>query len=85
MTSSRAVRRGIVAEFDFARGLGTIRDAGAPSSVVPFHCTAISDGTRDVAVGTPVAFRLAPGGLGLWEAGEVVKLAGAPASEPVGC
>lgn len=82
MIRRRAIRQGTVAEFDFARGLGTIRDTSARCSVVPFHCTAISDGTRDIAVGTPVVFRLVPGGLGMWEAGEVVKLDGVPASEP---
>lgn len=76
MTAGRAIHQGTVVDFDASRGLGRIRHGADRSSVVPFHCTAISDGSRDVVVGTPVVFRLVPGGLGLWEAGEVVKLGG---------
>ncbi|MDA8392311.1 MAG: hypothetical protein M0Z87_05815 [Actinomycetota bacterium] len=71
------IHRGTVVAFDLARGLGEIEaGAGSPAWIVPFHCTAISDGSRDIGVGAPVVFRLSPGGLGVWEAGEVVKLGG---------
>lgn len=58
--------RGVVAGFDDPRGLGVVRaDDGHE---YPFHCTAIADGTRTVAVGVTVAYRVAPGRLGRWEA-----------------
>jgi hypothetical protein len=34
----------------------------------PFHATAIADGSRDIAVGTPVTFTLVPGHQGRYEA-----------------
>jgi cold shock CspA family protein len=58
--------RGIVESFDDPRGLGVVRsDEGVD---YPFHCTAVADGTRTIAVGTPVSFRVAPGRSGRWEA-----------------
>lgn len=58
---------GVVAAFDESRGLGTVRvDDGGDE--VPFHCTAIADGSRTIAVGRAVRFRLMPGRLGRWEA-----------------
>ena len=62
---------GTVVEFDEPRGLGAVR-CGA--RVVPFHCTAISDGTRAIAVGTEVAVRIAAGRLGRLEARSVRPL-----------
>lgn len=60
---------GVVAAFDEPRGLGTIRaDDGAE---LPFHCTAIADGTRTIPVGRRVAFDLVAGRLGRWEAGRI--------------
>jgi cold shock CspA family protein len=60
---------GVVAEFDEGRGLGTIRaDDGAD---LPFHCTAIADGTRTIPVGQRVAFDVAAGTLGRWEAARI--------------
>jgi cold shock CspA family protein len=64
-------RTGVVADFDEPRGLGTIRtDDGAE---LPFHCTAIADGTRTIPVGQRVAFRTAAGLLGRWEAAEITN------------
>jgi cold shock CspA family protein len=61
--------QGIVVEFDDPRGLGVVRsDAGVEH---PFHCTAISDGTRSIEVGSRVTFRVGPGRLGRWEASEL--------------
>ena len=39
---------GVVTAFDEPRGLGTI---DADGTAYPFHCTALLDGTRTVAVG----------------------------------
>jgi cold shock CspA family protein len=64
---------GVVAEFDEGRGLGTIRaDDGA---VLPFHCTAIADGTRTIPVGQRVAFDVVAGLVGRWEASSVTPAA----------
>ncbi|HEX6417657.1 MAG TPA: cold shock domain-containing protein [Acidimicrobiales bacterium] len=60
---------GVVSAFDEDRGLGEVRaDDG---SALPFHCTAIADGTRTIPVGRPVRFRVAAGPLGRWEAAHV--------------
>lgn len=52
-------RRGTVEDFDEQRGTGTVR--AEDGSRVPFHCTALLDGTRQVAAGTSVAFTVAAG------------------------
>ena len=39
----------------------------------PFHCTAIADGTRTIAVGTAVRFEVVAGRLGRWEAADLVR------------
>jgi cold shock CspA family protein len=63
---------GVVEEFDEQRGLGTIlADDG---DVLPFHCTAIADGSRSVEPGRRVQFRVAPGLSGRWEATRVEKV-----------
>ena len=57
---------GSVATFDEHRGLGTVvTDDGR---FLPFHCTAIADGSRTIAVGTRVACNVVAGHLGKWEA-----------------
>jgi cold shock CspA family protein len=57
---------GVVTEFDDAAGLGTVTaDDGA---TFPFQCTQIADGTRTIAVGTPVTFDVVPWHLGRYEA-----------------
>jgi cold shock CspA family protein len=63
---------GVVAEFDEPRGLGVIR--GDDGADVPFHCTAIADGSRTVETGRRVSFEVVPGLLGRWEASGVEKL-----------
>lgn len=65
---------GEVAEFDEGRGLGIV-DYG-DGGQVPFHCTAISDGSRRIAVGTVVAFVVGAGRLGRLEARSVRPLPG---------
>lgn len=59
-------RFGHVIVFDAREGLGVVRDdAGAE---LPFHCVAISDGTRQIDVGRAVRFVVRPGSPGQWEA-----------------
>ena len=64
--------RGAVTAFDSPRGLGTIRaDDG---SEYPFHCTALVDGTREVAEGSAVSFDIRPAGMGRYEATRIDKI-----------
>ena len=61
--------RGTVTAFDEHRGIGELAaDDGARTR---FHCTAIADGTRTIAVGTAVEFVVVPGHLGQWEAAAI--------------
>jgi cold shock CspA family protein len=62
---------GKVTAFDEHRGLGEI--TGDDGTVYAFHCTVIADGSRTIAVDTPVEFEVAPGLLGRWEAAAVTK------------
>jgi cold shock CspA family protein len=73
----RRPSRGVVTEFDEDRGLGTVRDEVGRD--LPFHCTAIADGTRSIAPGTKVTFLTAPGHLGRTEARGLLA---APAADP---
>ncbi len=60
---------GSVTAFDEHRGLGEIT---APNGTVyAFHCTAIADGTRTIAVGADVQFEVRPGRVGNWEAAAI--------------
>jgi cold shock CspA family protein len=63
------LRRGTVAAFDDDKGYGEITDTDGETRF--FHCTAIADGTRTIAVGTAVTFVVVPGRLGRWEATEL--------------
>ncbi len=63
---------GIVAEFDVDRGLGTVDVDGA--TALPFHCTAIADGSRRIDAGTRVTFVVVPGHLGRLEARGLVPV-----------
>jgi cold shock CspA family protein len=68
----RAARTGLVESFDEPRGLGVVRaDDGA---VLPFHCTAIADGSRTIEVGQAVRFIVVAGHLGRWEAAAISPL-----------
>jgi cold shock CspA family protein len=64
---------GTVVAFDSKRGLGEIKDGD--DRIYPFHCTKIADGTREIPVGVPVEFTVAPGPLGRWEAVEIRRRA----------
>jgi len=72
----RAVRTGVVAEFDDPRGLGTV--LGDDGRRYPFHCTAVADGTRRIDVGAPVVFVTGSGHLGRLEARHIVRADGPP-------
>jgi CspA family cold shock protein len=63
--------RGRVTEFDETRGLGTI--TADDGRTYPFHCTQITDGTRQIDTGQAVRFELLPK-LGRYEAGVIDKL-----------
>jgi cold shock CspA family protein len=56
---------GVVEAFDDAVGLGVV--CAADGRRLPFHCIGIADGSRTIAVGTPVRFDLRAG-LGRYEA-----------------
>ena len=64
------VRHGSVTAFDESRGLGEITDECG--EVFAFHCVEIADGTRSIAVGTPVRFDIVPK-LGRYEAARIVS------------
>ena len=57
---------GVVTEFDDAAGLGAV--TANEGTTFPFHCTQIADGSRTIAVGTPVTFEVVPWHLGRYEA-----------------
>jgi CspA family cold shock protein len=64
---------GLVVRFDEVAGLGEIvaEAEGARAGRYRFHCTQIADGSRVVAVDTPVSFRLLAGRDGRWEAADI--------------
>lgn len=66
------IHQGIVSSFDESTGLGVI--SVGESSVVPFHCIVISDGTRKITVGSRVTFSVFPALKGRIEAKRVEKL-----------
>ena len=68
----RAPRTGVVSEFDEDRGLGSV--LGDDGHRYRFHCAAIVDGTRTVEVGTRVAFAVAAGHGGHYEARSIVGI-----------
>ncbi len=73
--TQRAIRTGVVDEFDDPRGLGHV--LGDDGRRYGFHCTAVADGSRRIEVGTRVAFTLVAGHQGRLEARSLVGLAGA--------
>lgn len=52
--SSSDLQTGTVTQFDRTVGLGEITDG--EGRVWPFHCAMLTDGTRNVEVGTAVQF-----------------------------
>lgn len=75
MRASGAPLLGRVTAFDEQRGLGTV--TAEDGCELPFHCTAISDGSRRIDVGAAVAFVVVPGHRGRREARGLVRLQGA--------
>lgn len=63
------LRTGTVTAFDDPRGLGEVTDEDG--RVLPFHCTAIADGSRTIEVGTAVRFEVRAGLPGRWEAAAI--------------
>jgi len=63
--------KGTVAEFDEAKGYGTVRAEDGRDLF--FHCTQIADGTRTIDKGAAVQFEVVPGHNGRWEATEIKK------------
>lgn len=60
---------GTVDHFDAGAGLGTVTTSDGDRFL--FHCTAITDGSRAIDPGATVAFVVAAGGPGWWEARSV--------------
>jgi cold shock CspA family protein len=63
------LQTGTVDQFDEAAGLGAVATTDGDRFL--FHCTAITDGSRSIEVGTAVAFVVEAGGPGWWEARSV--------------
>lgn len=63
-------RLGVVTEFDEPVGLGVVTESDGTRW--PFHCTAIADGSRDIATDTEVTFRSVPARAGRFEAIDLV-------------
>jgi len=63
---------GVVTEYDDPAGIGTVTANGGDEHF--FHCTAIADGSRTIAVGARVRFDVVPGRLGRWEAASLRPL-----------
>jgi cold shock CspA family protein len=62
---------GTVMSFDADRGVGVVADQDGRELF--FHCTAITDGSRQVEAGRAVSFVVGPGHRGLLEARSVEK------------
>ena len=59
-------RTGVVTAYDDPAGIGTVTaDEGDEHF---FHCTAIADGSRTIAVGAEVRYEVVAGRQGRWEA-----------------
>jgi cold shock CspA family protein len=65
------MKRGVVDEFDEARGIGCVVAQGSDERF-EFHCTQIADGTRTIAVGASVEFAVRPWHRGQHEAVDIV-------------
>ncbi|MGH8997570.1 MAG: hypothetical protein ACRDYB_16340 [Acidimicrobiales bacterium] len=65
-----------MAGFDDPRGIGVVESGGR---CFDFHCTAITDGSRRIDEGAPVAFTVGPGHRGRLQASSVRPLGRAEA------
>lgn len=70
MPTRRTPISGVVASFDEHAGHGTVV-GDADDARHFFHCTRIADGSRTIAVGEHVTYRVEPLGFGSWEAVDV--------------
>jgi cold shock CspA family protein len=61
--------KGTVRDFDEHAGYGHVWGEDGVERF--FHCTAIADGSRTIAVGARVSFEVVPGHNGRWEAAAV--------------
>ena len=77
---STGPHHGRVAAFDPARGLGEVLDD--EGTTFAFHATAIADGSRAISAGTPVAFTVAPGHGGRYQARALTPLPEAQRPDP---
>jgi cold shock CspA family protein len=58
-----------VTRFDENIGIGVV--TSTDGAELTFHAVAIADGSRTIAVGTAVAYDVAPALLGRWEAANI--------------
>jgi cold shock CspA family protein len=65
------VRIGRIAHYDSPRGTGVLTDASGVEW--SFHCTAIADGTREIADGATVFYELRTGLVGELEATRIAS------------
>ena len=65
-----ATHEGVVVAFDAAVGLGEVQRVDG--LLFPFHCIEIADGTRTIAIATPVSFGLLCK-LGRYEAAAIAR------------
>ena len=72
--AKRAILTGVVVSFDDAAGLGVVR--GEDGSELPFHCTAIADGTRSIQEQARVHYSVVPGRAGRFEANDLHPASG---------
>lgn len=70
-----SLRLGVVQSYDKERGLGIVVDANAVQ--FGFHSTQIADGSRQIAPGTVVAYRVTAAAGGRFEAFKVTPIAAA--------
>ncbi len=78
--SGQGVVTGSVVAFEEGRGYGEVEAEDGRRFF--FHCTAIADGSRAIAVGAEAVFRVVPGHRGRWEAASVVGSGPQAGEEP---
>lgn len=77
--AARPLIHGTVVAFYRNVGLGAVRTTDGDVDI-PFHAVAIADGTRDIAVGTPVVIEVRAGHLGTEEVRTLVPTRFVPTS-----
>jgi cold shock CspA family protein len=69
---SSKLHRGEITAFDARRGWGSVTDVDG--TAFEFHATSIADGSRQIDLGKSVAFLVAPGHRGRYEARSITVL-----------